>query len=175
MARVSYVEKENAPQMVKELYEKNVDKNGRVLNLWKAMGHLPYIGLNYQRMGNSILRGEGLSPAIRELAIVRTGLLAKSAYDVAAHTGLALRAGVPKDKIDDLPDWRSSAKFAEAERAVLQYTDEVAVNIRVTDETFAALKKHFTDQNIVELTAAIGYYGMTCRILEALQIDMESR
>lgn len=174
MARVKLVEKDEAPPMVKELYEKNTDRNGRILNLWKAMGNLPYIGLNYQRMGNSILKGEGLSPALRELAIVRVGNLARCLYEVAAHTAIALRSGVSKDKLDNIGKWKDFKGFTDVERAVLQYADEVAVDIRVKDETFNALKKHLTDQNIVELTAVIGYYGMTCRILEALKIDMEA-
>ena len=156
MARVKLVEKEEAPQMVKELYEKNADRNGRVLNLWKAMGNLPYIGLNYQRMGNSILKGEGLSPALRELAIVRVGNLARCAYEVAAHTNIALRSGVAKEKLDNLGRWKEHKEFTDVERAVLQYADEVAINVQVKDEAFATLKKFLTDQNIVELTAAIG-------------------
>jgi AhpD family alkylhydroperoxidase len=174
MARVSLVEYDQAPPMVKELYDKNTDKNGRILNLWKAMGNLPYIGLNYQRMGNSILRGEGLNPALRELAILRVGDLARSAYEFTAHTAIGLRAGLSLKKINEIHSWKISKEFTDAERAVLAYTDEVAVTIQVKDETFNNLKKHLTDQNIVELTAAIGYYGMTCRILEALKIDMEA-
>jgi len=173
MARVKLVEKEEAPPLVKELYEKNMDRNGRVLNLWKAMGNLPYIGLNYQRMGNSILKGEGLSPALRELAIVRVGNLARCPYEVTAHSSIALRAGVSQEKLDRIGRWKEAPEFTYVERAVLKYADEVAVNVQVEDETFGALKKFLTDQNIVELTAAIGYYGMTCRILEALKIDME--
>lgn len=174
MARVSLVEYDQATQMVKELYDKNKDKNGRVLNLWKAMGNLPYIGLNYQRMGNSILRGEGLNPALRELAILRVGDLAKSAYEFKAHTAIGLRSGLSQKKIDEIHRWKESAEFTDIERAVLAFTDEVAVNVQVKDETFGNLKKHLSDQNVVELTAAIGYYGMTCRILEALKIDMET-
>ena len=57
---------------------------------------------------------------------------------------------------------------------MLQYTDEVAQNIKVTDETFAVLKQYFSDHAIVELTTTIGYYGMVCRILVGLQIDIEA-
>jgi len=174
MARIKLVEKDEAPPMVKELYEKNVDRNGRIMNLWKAMGNLPYIGLNYQRMGNSILKGEGLDPALRELAIVRVGNLARCPYEVTAHTAIAMRSGVSKEKLDGIGKWKEHKGYTDAEKAVLQYADEVAVNVQVKDETFNALKKHLTDQNIVELTAAIGYYGMTCRILEALKVDMEA-
>lgn len=174
MARVSLIEKDNAHPMVKELYEKNIQNSGRVLNLFKVMGHLPYIGLNFQRMGNSILKGEELSPKLREIAILRVGFLARSRYELAQHRSIALRAGVGQKQINELGQWKLSREFTEEEKAILAYTDEVAVNIQVKDETFNELKRFLSEHSIVELTTTIAYYGMACRILEALKVDMES-
>jgi len=174
MARVTLVQKENAHPAVKELYEKNEQRGGRVINLWKALGHLPYIGLNYQRMGNSLLKGEGLSPKLRELAVLRVGSLTRCAYEFTQHTRIALQAGLRKSQIDALGNWRASKEFTDEERAVLAYADEVEVNVQVKDETWDTLRKHLDEPKAVELTAAIGYYGMTCRILEALKVDPET-
>jgi uncharacterized peroxidase-related enzyme len=174
MARVSMVEKENAPPMVKELYEKNIQNSGRVLNLFKVMGHLPYIGLNFQRLGNSILKGEGLSPKLRELAILRVGFTTRCRYEMTQHTTIALRAGASKKQIEEIGQWKISREFSNEEKAVLAYADEVEINIQVRDETFNALRASLNEQSIVELTTVIAYYGMACRILEALKVDMES-
>jgi alkylhydroperoxidase family enzyme len=173
MTRVTLVEKEQAHPMVKELYSKNEAKSGRIINLWKVMGHCPYIGLNFQRLGNSILTGEGLPPKLRELAILRVGNLAQSEYEFKQHTAVALRCGVGQKQIDEIVDWAASEQFDERERAVLAYTDAVARDIRVRDETFARLRTFLNEEEIVELTAAIGYYGMACRILVALEVDLE--
>jgi 4-carboxymuconolactone decarboxylase len=173
MARVSMVEKENAHPMVRDLYEKNLQTNGRVLNLFKTLGHLPYIGLNFQRLGNSILKGEGLSPRLRELAILRVGFLARCRYEMAQHTPIALRTGLRKKQIDEIGQWKLSREYSSEERSILAYTDEVAVSIQVKEETFDALRSFLNEQSIVELTVAIGYYGMACRVMEALKVDME--
>jgi AhpD family alkylhydroperoxidase len=174
MARVSLVEKEQAHPMVQELYEKNMQNSGRVLNLFKVMGHLPYIGLNFQRLGNSILKGEGLSPKFRELAILRVGYLAGCNYEFAQHTPIAQRAGLRKKQIDDLAQWQISREFSDEEKTILAYTDEIAVRVQVKDETFNGVRRFLNEQAIVELTTTIGYYGMACRILEALKVDMET-
>ena len=174
MARVNLVEKDEAHPMVKELYQKNEAINGRIINLWKVMGHCPYIGLNFQRLGNSLLKGEELSPKLRELAILRVGNLAQSEYEFAQHTAIALRSGVSQNQVDELSNWAASKLFDEQERTVLAYTDEVAQDIRVKDETFARLGGLLSDHAIVELTAAIGYYGMVCRILVALEVELDS-
>ena len=89
------------------------------------------------------------------------------------HTPRALEAGASQKQVDEISDWASSAAFNDQERAVLQYTDEVAQHIGVADDTFAKLHSFLSEHEIVELTTAIGYYGMVCRILVALQIELE--
>jgi 4-carboxymuconolactone decarboxylase len=173
MARVKLVEKEQADPKIEELFQKLEDQNIPVLNLFKAMGNCPRIGRNFIRLGNSILNPEFIDPKLRELAILRVGNLLKSEYEFTKHVTIGMEAGVAEDQIDELSNWASSKKFTDIERAVLQYTDEVTLNVKVSDSTFANLKKFFDDQAIVKLTAAIGYYGMVSRILVALQIELE--
>ncbi len=174
MPRVSLVEKDQAHPKVKELYQK-IESNGvKVINLFKVMGHMPYIGLNFQRLGNSILQGEELPANLRELAILRVGYLTKSEYEFTQHIPIALQAGVRQRQIDEISDWATSAEFDERERAILRYTDEVVRNIKVRDKTFARLKDFFNEHAIVELTTVIGFYCMVSRILVALQVELEA-
>jgi len=173
MARVKLVEKEQADLIIKEMFQKLEDRKVPVLNLFKAMGNSPKVGRNFVRLGNSVLNPEILDPKLRELAILRVGTLLRSEYEFTKHVDIGKEAGLTMDQIDDLSNWTSSKKFTDIERAVLQYTDEVTLNVKVSDSTFANLKRFFDDPAIVKLTAAIGYYGMVSRILVALQIELE--
>ena len=49
-------------------------------------------------------------------------------------------------------EFRTSPAFGELERAALAYSEEVTRERKASDETFAALRKHFDTQQIVELT-----------------------
>ena len=171
MPRVNLVEKDQANPITRDWYEKQEAHGYQLATVFKVMGHCPYIGLNFMRMGNSIRRGEELPATLRELAIIRVGYLTQAKYEFASHTRIGLEVGVRQKQIDEISNWATSAEFSEEERAVLAYTDEVTQNIRVKDETFAKLHDFFSDHTIVELTTAIGYYCMTCRILVALQIE----
>jgi len=173
MARVKLVEKEQADPIIKEMFQKLEDGNNQVLNLFKAVGNSPRVGRNFVRLGNAVLRPEIVDPKLRELAILRVGNLLQSEYEFTKHVVVGKATGVTQDQIDELSKWQSSKKFTEIERAVLQYTDEVTLNVKVSDGTFADLKRFFDDPAIVKLTATIGYYGMVCRILVALQIELE--
>lgn len=60
-------------------------------------------------------------------------------------------------KIDALAGWRVSHHFNDKETAALQWT-EALVNVGDTfasDDYFAALKEHFSDSEISDLTFAV--------------------
>jgi 4-carboxymuconolactone decarboxylase len=173
MARVRLLEKDQADPMVKDMFEKIEGRGDEVINLMKALAHSPKICRDLNRMGITLLLKGELSPKLRELAILRVGSLAKANYEWTKHVPIALMLGAKQEQIDALPEWVSSDEFDEKERAVLQYTDEVAQNVRACDETFSGIRDFLGEREIVELTVTIGYYGMVCRTLEALQIELE--
>lgn len=173
MARVAIPGKDQVSDDLKATFEKMEARGGRVLNIFRVMANCPIIGRDFLRLGNSLLFKGSLDPRLRELAILRVGYLAKANYEWTQHVAVARRAGVPQEQIETLHVWQDSSHFNTSEQAVLQYTDEVADRIRVSEETFQKIKTVLTEEQIVELTTVIGYYGAVCRVLEALQIELE--
>jgi alkylhydroperoxidase family enzyme len=173
MARVKILEKEEVDPMVAQIFQKTEDGGGEVINLMKALAHSPKICRDFNRMGITLLLKGDLLPRLRELAILRVGDLARANYEWTKHVPIALQAGANQDQIDDLPNWADSTRFDDQERAVLQYTDEVARNIKASDETFSRIAAFLSEKEVVELTVTIGYYGMVCRVLETLEIQLE--
>jgi alkylhydroperoxidase family enzyme len=173
MARVSLVNDQSASPEFQETFRKVTQSGSPVLNLYRVMAHCPQLGHRFLRLGNAILL-KGVVPAkLRELAILRVGHLNRATYEWTQHVPIALRVGVRQAQIDALTHWETSAEFDEVEKAVLKYTDEETENIRVKDQTFAAVRAVLSEEGVVELTTAIGYYGMVCRILETLQVELE--
>jgi alkylhydroperoxidase family enzyme len=54
--------------------------------------------------------------------------------------------------------------------AVLKYTDAMTLDIRVPEDVFANLKKHFSEREVVEITATIAAYNCVSRFLVALDV-----
>ena len=173
MARVRLIEKELAPPEVKEIFQKIEDNGARILNLYKVAAHSPKVFLNLTRLGNSVIGRTDLPTRLREIVTLRVATLTDSEYEWAQHAPVALQVGVNQKQLDAIPDWKNSFEFNNEERAVLQYTDEVAQNVIVTDQTFNMLKSFFNEQVIVELTITIGYYGMLARLLVPLQVEVD--
>jgi len=174
MSRVKLLEKQDVNPMVEQIFQKTEDSGGEVINLMKALAHSPKICRDFNRMGITLLLKGDLSPKLRELAILRVGKLAQANYEWTKHVPIALQAGAVQGQIEELSNWAESSRFDEQERAVLQYTDEVARNIRASDGTFNKIAEFLSEKEIVELTVTIGYYGMVCRVLETFQIELEN-
>jgi hypothetical protein len=64
--------------------------------------------------------------------------------------------------------------FDAKERALLAYIDEFALcDGRVQDATFERLKKHFKDEEILELTYFTGLYQLNAMISRALRLEYD--
>jgi len=174
MARIKYLEMNEVEPIAEEIYQKMEKNSGRVGNLFKALAHSPKIFRDWSRMGTTILLKGEISRRLLEIAIIRVGEINQAKYELNAHHRLGLEFGLTQDQVNDITNWQESDKFDELERAILQYTDEVSQNIRVSDNTFNVLRKHFSERQMVEITVTIGYYHMVCRFLEPMQIDLDN-
>jgi len=64
-----------------------------------------------------------LEPIIRELVNIRASQLNGCVFCIDMHIHEALELGETQDRIFQLPAWRESQLFTEAERAALAYTE----------------------------------------------------
>jgi len=169
MARIAYVEKEQATEKTRDILDKN-----NWSNIFRMLGHSESHLYNYCRLGNAIRFKGALDPGLREIAITRTGLLCHSDYEVMAHKRLCAAAGVSQEKIDALEQGAEAEVFTDIEKDVLRFTDDVVKNDRAGDETFKAMVKHLAPGALVELHLAIGFYIMTSKFLLTFDIDLQS-
>ncbi len=118
--------------------------------------------------------GRKLDPKLRELAILRTGIVGDSRFEYSQHLKLARMVGVPEEKLAAIKGWTTSDVFAPVERAVMAATDEILARNLVEDETFAALQNHLSDPEILELFVVIGLWRMHGLIVRALHLEYDS-
>lgn len=175
MSRVSLVQRNQASPEVDELFQRIEDNGAKVINLYKAMANSPHVTRNLIKLGNSLISKTDLSPKLRELTIMRIAKLCGCEYEWAQHTPVALDSGVSQTQLDVIESWKESDDFTDEERAVLHYVDEVTQNVKVADKTFETLRQHLSERNIVELTLAIGWWGMLARFLVPLEVEIDEQ
>lgn len=82
--------------------------------------------------------------------------------------------GVAEEKILDLPNYASSPHFSDLERVALEYAECIThTNREVTDELFERLKNHFSDDEIVELTATVAWENCSSKFNRALRVESQ--
>ncbi len=173
MARVGLIGEGERPELQGLIATIKAERGGRLLNLYRALLNSPPVAAGCLKLFTAI-RQEGKLPGrYRELAILRVALINGAEYEYQAHVPFALKEGLSREQIDALQDWGASTAFAERDRAVLAYTDHMTKEIRVPEPVFAALRPHFDDRELVELTATVAGYNLVSRFLEAMQIDHE--
>jgi alkylhydroperoxidase family enzyme len=77
-------------------------------------------------------------------------------------------------KLFEVAAWRDSRLFSEAERVALEYAERITItDQKVDDAFFSRLKQHYTEMQIVELTAAIAFENFRSKFNPALGVDAQ--
>ncbi len=78
------------------------------------------------------------------------------------------------DKVAELLNWRDSKLFSDAERVALEYAERITYTDREVDDAFfAKVKQHFTEAQIVELTAAVAFENFRSKFNPTLGIEAQ--
>ena len=90
------------------------------------------------------------------------------------NSARAAEANGSMDKVGELPIWRDSKLFSEAERVALEYAERITYTDRhVDDALFAEVKKHFTEPQIVELTAVVALENFRSKFNPTLGVEAQ--
>lgn len=98
-----------------------------------------------------------LEHSLIHLVKLRASQLNSCAFCQHMHANEARKDGEKQSRLDVLPAWKEVPIFSARERAALHWTESLTLQAQhdIHDEDFSALKAHFTDEEIVNLTAAI--------------------
>ena len=168
MARLPYADL-TAPG-AKPLVDRIVAERGSVLHLYQMLLHSPPVAEGWLAYLTAIRQKSSLSPALRELVIMRVAILNRAPYEAEQHAPIALKEGVTQAQLDHLAQWESSAGYTSEQRAVLELADGMTRNVQVPAPAVAAVREFLGDRELVELVATVGAYNMVSRFLEALDI-----
>lgn len=139
---------------------------------WTTWGRVPGILSAFSAYS---YRNAPLDPALRELAIIRTGYARQSQFVFSQHCKVGRRNGLPDEKIAAIPYWTVAEAFSPLERAVLAYVDgQILEGGRVHDKVFEILKAHLSDEEILILTYLINAYALHATSTRALRLEYDN-
>jgi alkylhydroperoxidase family enzyme len=170
MARLSYPDLQNPA--IAPLVERIERERGKVLNLYGMLLQSPPVAEGWLGFLTAIRQKCSLPGYDRELVTLHIAVINSAEYEFQAHVPFALKEGMTQTQVDALRDGHLQV-FTQRDRAVLAYCDSMTRDVYVPDAVFDAVRPHFNERELVELTATIAAYNLVSRFLEALQIDHE--
>ncbi|NML44593.1 carboxymuconolactone decarboxylase family protein [Ramlibacter sp. G-1-2-2] len=101
----------------------------------------------------------GPDKKLKELVNLRVSQINGCAFCIDMHWADLLKMGMEARHVNAVAGWREAGRFfSEREQAALNWAEAVnAVPQRSpSDEDFAAMQEHFSDEEIAELTFSVG-------------------
>jgi alkylhydroperoxidase family enzyme len=168
MARIPYYDPAQATGRAANAYASLPN-----LNIFRMLGHSGDLLEGFSRFGGLLLNKTTLDPILREIAIVRVGVLSKASYEVYQHEAISRRLGMSDALIGAIHEGPRAAVLTELQRQVMAFTDDVVANVRAGDATFDPLLEALGEKALQELTITIGFYMLVSRFLETFDVDIE--
>lgn len=167
--RINPVVPGSKPELA-EIEKKILEERGRISPLYQTLLNAPEIAQGWEALLTAIRNRNSLSPAIREMIILRVAILNGADYEFEAHEPHALKAGVTPEKIAAIRQTKLPDIFDQQESVILELTDVMTKTILVPDALFDRVRPYFNDMQRLELVATISAYNMVSRLLSALHV-----
>jgi alkylhydroperoxidase family enzyme len=124
------------------------------------------------RVSEHIRQSSTLSERIRELLIVRIGVLCRSEYEWAAHAPALRRAGMTDAEIQAVVDGPAAVRDP-VERTLIRAVDELHHDAVVSDGTWRDLSARFDARQMLDILTTIGGYRMVSMALNTFGVQLE--
>ena len=167
MARLPYVDPDQAPERVREALARVPP-----INIFRMIANAETAFRPWLAFGGALLSSLELDARVRELVILHVGRLSGAEYEWAQHVPIALAVGATRADVDAIERGDLDA-FGPLERSVLRFTEEVVRDVRASDEALAAVREHLSPREVVELLLVIGNYMLVARVAETAGIEID--
>ena len=169
MARLPYFDMSQASEKYQALL-----KSRHPLNLYRMLPHAGESAASgFLALGSALLRDNAIDSQLREIAILRVGILSQAGYEVHQHRRVAKQLGMGDATLAALEPGADTSVLTPDEKLVLEFTDVVFREVKAPDALFQRVAERFGYRETAELVLTIGFYMMVSRFLENFEVDIE--
>jgi len=171
MARLpSITSKEQVAEKDRAAFDSIVASRGAVQGPFTMFLHSPEVAGRVAHLG-AYVRFEGsLDMRVRVLAAMTVAREFEAIYVWGAQTGGARRLGVPEPTITAIRE-NHSRGIPPEDAEIVEFTRQLLREHRVDEATFQSMQKRFGNDELIQLTTAIGYYTMLAMTVNACELE----
>jgi alkylhydroperoxidase family enzyme len=171
MTRIEPLSKRQAHPLVRWTYGASRRDLGRDVDPLGVYAYAPRLLVGYGAFEKATAKENRVEERLKVLAETKAAAIVNCEFCCDIASSIAREAGVTEAQLLALPRYRESAEFSELEKLVLDYASAISrTPVRVSDELFAALREHFDERQMVELTNVIALENMRARFNSAFDM-----
>jgi 4-carboxymuconolactone decarboxylase len=144
------------------------------MNLFATLARHPRLLKRWSAFGGTLLRRGELPARQRELIILRTAANTGAAYEWGHHVPIARRAGITDDELLRVARPLADGDWPPEEEALVRAADELHLDNRISDATWAQLAERLSEQQLIEVCFLVGQYHLVAYTLRSLGIQPET-
>jgi alkylhydroperoxidase family enzyme len=123
------------------------------LEIW---AHQPKMMTGMGQFNQAVRAGNTVDERLKYLVELKGAQMIGCEFCVDLGSQICRNSGFADEELLALPRYRQSDLFTEREKLALDYTVAVMrTPVEVTDELFAQMREHFSDEQLVEITALL--------------------
>jgi len=163
------------PWYVRLIFRLQRRKYGQALAPARLWGRLPRAFLALSALyGVLDRRSSPLDPGLRSLLQVRISQVNGCSFCVDINGANGLERGVAPEKLLAVAGYRESPLFSEREKAALAHAEAMTANLAAgRDAVIARLREHYSDDEIIELTALVAFQNLSSKFNTALGVPAQ--
>ena len=171
MARLTPItSKDQVPVNDHAIVDTIIDSRGSLHGPFSMFLHSPELAGRVAHLG-AFVRFEGsLDMRVRVLAAMTVAREFDAVYVWGAQTSNARRQGVPEATITAIREKHARGVPPE-DAQIIDFTLQLIRAHRVDDTAFKAVQARFGNDQLVQLTGAIGYYAMLAMTVNACELE----
>ena len=175
MSRIAPKPDHAYPWYLRLMYARQERVYGQRLQPTLVWGRVPVLLRRFLALFRAFERGSSpLDPALRALLTVRVSQINGCAFCVDYNAARVLGYGPHEKKLATLARFQESPHFSAAEKVALEYAEAMTrSDLRITDELFARVRQHFSEDAVVDLTGLIAFQNMSSKFNAALGIEAQ--
>jgi len=163
------------PWYFRFLFSLQKKRFGRILIPTLLWSYVPSLSLAFLGFYQAFQRKKSYLPKeLQSIAMLRVAQVHCCQFCIDLNS-LFLKERIEKEsKLLEVSNWKQSSVFSEKEKLVLEYAEAMTqTECGVGDELRTKLKKSFSDEAVVELTALIAFQNLSARFNAALNVPAQ--
>jgi AhpD family alkylhydroperoxidase len=171
MTRIDLIPARKANPLVRLVYRLSRRALKRDVDPIAVYAHAPGLLIGYGMFEQATAKQHRVEERLKVLAETKAAAVVNCEFCCDIASSIAREAGVTEQQLLALPRYGDSDEFSELERLVLDYATAMSrTPTSVTDELFAAMREHFDERQMVELTNVIAIENMRARFNSAFDM-----